>query len=136
MATQALAVGGHAKVVNLAEAIFSQDISGATYIAYSSDRNVVGFQLNGSADGTMLDGLPGLARTRTYRGTWSSNTGSGGTVRLTVQEQDGSITGDFVSQNYHGEAITGEMTGTVSGSSLLRHSFFNATAGAEQLSFL
>ena len=52
VATQVLSVGGHAKVVNLAEAIFSQDISSATYIAYSSDRNVVGFQLNGSSDGT------------------------------------------------------------------------------------
>ncbi len=41
--------------------IFSQDIGNATYIAYASDRNVVGFQLNGSADGTMLDALPGLA---------------------------------------------------------------------------
>jgi hypothetical protein len=61
VATQVLPVGGHAKVVNYAEAIFSQDISGATYIAYSSDRTVVGFQLNGSSDGLMLDGLPGLA---------------------------------------------------------------------------
>ena len=60
VATQVLPVGGHAKVVNLAEAIFSQDISSATYIAYSSDRNVVGFQLNGSSDGMMLDGLPGM----------------------------------------------------------------------------
>ena len=60
VATQVLPVGGHAKVVNLAEAIFSQDISSATYIAYSSDRNVVGFQLNGTSDGMMLDGLPGL----------------------------------------------------------------------------
>jgi hypothetical protein len=64
VATQVLPVGGHAKVVNLAEAIFpQQDISGATYIAYSSDRNVVGFQLNGSSDGMMLDGLPGLGGT-------------------------------------------------------------------------
>ncbi|MDO8785173.1 MAG: hypothetical protein Q7J12_03055, partial [Syntrophales bacterium] len=63
VATQVLPVGGHAKVVNLAEAIFSQNISGATYIAYSSDRNVVGFQLNGTSDGMMLDGLPGLGRT-------------------------------------------------------------------------
>ena len=54
-----LSVGDHATEVNLAEDIFSQDISGATYIAYSSDRNVVGFQLNGTSDGTMLDGLPG-----------------------------------------------------------------------------
>jgi len=63
VATQVLPVGGHAKVVNLAEAIFSQDIRNATYIAYSSDRNVVGFQLNGTSDGLMLDGLPGLAAT-------------------------------------------------------------------------
>jgi hypothetical protein len=60
VATRTLTVGGHAKAVNLAEAIFSEDISGATYIAYSSDRRVVGFQLNGSADWTMLDGLPGM----------------------------------------------------------------------------
>jgi len=63
VATQVLAVGVHAKVVNNPEWIFSQDISSATYIAYSSDRNVVGFQLNGSLDWMMLDGLPGLAGT-------------------------------------------------------------------------
>ncbi len=67
-------VDGHAKVVNLVEALFSQDISGATYIAYSSDRNVVGLQINGTSDdttmldggtsvGMMLDGLPALAGT-------------------------------------------------------------------------
>jgi hypothetical protein len=61
VATQVLPIGGHAKVVNLAEAIFSHDISEATYIDYTSDRNLVGFQLNGSADWTMLDGLPALA---------------------------------------------------------------------------
>jgi tripartite motif-containing protein 71 len=60
VATQVLPVGGHAKVVNLVEAIFTQDISGATYIAYTSDRNVVGFQLNGTSDDTMLDALPGM----------------------------------------------------------------------------
>jgi len=64
MATQVLPVGPFAKVVKMADAIFVQDnFSIATYIAYSSDRNVVGFQLNGSADGMMLDGLPGLAGT-------------------------------------------------------------------------
>ncbi len=61
VATQVLPVSGRAKVVNLAEAIFSQDISSATYIAYSSDRNIVGFQLNGTSDGMMLDGLSALA---------------------------------------------------------------------------
>ena len=53
-------IDGHAKVVNNPQSIFTQDIGSATYIAYTSDRNVVGFQLNGSADGTMLDGLPGM----------------------------------------------------------------------------
>jgi hypothetical protein len=63
VATRVLPVGGHAKVVNRAEAIFSQNIRSATYIAYSSDRNVVGFQLNGTSDGMLLDALPGLAGT-------------------------------------------------------------------------
>jgi rhodanese-related sulfurtransferase len=58
--TEALSVPGYAKVVDMAELVFSQDISGATYIAYSSDRSVVGFQLNCNADGTILDGLPGM----------------------------------------------------------------------------
>ncbi len=71
VATQVQPVGGHAKVVNLAEEIFSQDIGNATYIAYSSDRNVVGFQINATTNGMMfdggtsvsmmLDGLPALA---------------------------------------------------------------------------
>ncbi|MEW6078162.1 MAG: hypothetical protein AB1724_10145 [Thermodesulfobacteriota bacterium] len=61
LATQTITVGGYAKVVNVAENIFSpQSISNATFISFSSNRNVVGFQLNGSADGTMLDGLPAL----------------------------------------------------------------------------
>ncbi len=61
-ATQVLPIGGHAKVVQAAEDIFlPQDISNATYIAYTSDKDVVGFQLNGSMDWTMLDGLPALA---------------------------------------------------------------------------
>jgi hypothetical protein len=63
VATQVLPVGGHAKVDNVPEQIFTQDISSATYIAFSSNRNIVCFQLNGSSDGTMLDGLPGLAGT-------------------------------------------------------------------------
>ena len=63
VATRVLPVGGHAKVVSFAEELFLQDVSGATYIAFSSDRNVIGFQLNGSSDGMMLDGLPGLAGT-------------------------------------------------------------------------
>lgn len=53
-------VGSHAMLFNSAEGLFSQDINSATYIAFTSDRNMVGLQLNYSADGTMLDGLPGL----------------------------------------------------------------------------
>ena len=60
IATQPLTVGGHSKVVNDPAVIFAQDISNATYITYSSDKNVIGFQLNGSSDGKMLDGLPAL----------------------------------------------------------------------------
>ncbi len=60
---QVVPVGGHARKVYYAEDIFSLDISSATYIVYSSDRNVVGFQLNGTLDGLMLDGLPALAGT-------------------------------------------------------------------------
>ncbi len=58
---QQVAVGSYEKVSKSPEALFSpQDISSATYIAYTSDRNVVGLQLNASADGMMLDGLPAL----------------------------------------------------------------------------
>jgi photosystem II stability/assembly factor-like uncharacterized protein len=82
VATRTLTVGGHAKVVNLADAIFSQDISGATYMAYSSDREIVGFQLNGSSDGTMLDGLPALAGVGPPAPVWQHTAGpEGGDVR-------------------------------------------------------
>jgi hypothetical protein len=60
VATETMNVSGYAKVVNIAEDIFTQDISTATYINYSSDKEVVGFQLNGSSGGMMLDGLPGM----------------------------------------------------------------------------
>jgi len=38
------------KMVDMAPNLFSQDISNATYITYSSDLDVVGFQLNGSTE--------------------------------------------------------------------------------------
>ncbi len=60
-APRVLTVAGHAKVADLAENLFTQNIGSATYIAYSSTGNVVGFQINGSTDDTLLDGLPGLA---------------------------------------------------------------------------
>jgi hypothetical protein len=98
VATEALPVGGHAKVVNNPELIFSQDISNAKYIAYSSDRNVVGFQLNGNSDGTMLDGLPGLATptpTSTPNAIPVANAGPDQTVFVSViVKLDGSISSD------------------------------------------
>jgi hypothetical protein len=59
VATQGISLGGYAKVVDLPGNLFTQDIGDATYITYSSDRELVGFQLNGSSDGMLLDGLPG-----------------------------------------------------------------------------
>jgi hypothetical protein len=58
IATESLNINAYEKVVNVASNLFSQDISNATYISYSSDGNFVGFQLNGSSDDMMLDGLP------------------------------------------------------------------------------
>ena len=62
-AAQTLNIVGYAKEVRHPEEIFTQDIGNATYIVFSSNRQVVGFQLNGSADGTMLDGMPALVAT-------------------------------------------------------------------------
>jgi hypothetical protein len=61
VATETLSLGSYAKIVDIAENIFSgKDISAATYIGYASDREIVGFQLNGTWDGMLLDGLPGM----------------------------------------------------------------------------
>ena len=76
VASTALTIGGYAKTVDSAEGFFSPSITNATYITYSSDRNLVGLQLNGSLDGTMLDGLPGLGVT----GDGGNGGGGGGVV--------------------------------------------------------
>ena len=56
-----ISLAAHAKVVDLPANLFSgQDIGSATYIRFSSDKQVVGFQLNGSFDNMMLDALPGM----------------------------------------------------------------------------
>lgn len=61
IAGHTISLNGYEKVVSMAEQIFAPaSISGATYIAFSSNRNVVGFQLNGSSDNKMLDALPAL----------------------------------------------------------------------------
>lgn len=48
------------KIVDLVEEVFFQNISAATYVKYEASNNLVGFQLNGSADGFQLDALPGM----------------------------------------------------------------------------
>jgi hypothetical protein len=58
--TESLSVKAFAKIVNNPEKVFDKNISNATYITFSSNNELVGFQLNGSSDGMMLDGLPGM----------------------------------------------------------------------------
>jgi len=55
-----ISLRAYEKVVDVPSKLFLSDISTATYITYSSTGNVVGFQLNGSSDGMMLDALPGM----------------------------------------------------------------------------
>lgn len=61
IASNTLQLEAKTKISAYAENLFSgQDISAARYVRYSADKNVVGFQLNGSSDGTMLDAVPAL----------------------------------------------------------------------------
>jgi len=55
-----VAINARSKQVNLAGNFFDQDISAATYLRYTANQNIAAFQLNGSGDGRMLDGLPAL----------------------------------------------------------------------------
>lgn len=57
---QSISLDGYEKVLGHPENIFSGSISAATYMKFSSNKDVVGFQLNGSSDGMMLDALPGM----------------------------------------------------------------------------
>ena len=59
IATETINLDAYEKVADSAENIFTGDISEATYIGYSSDKEIVGFQLNFSLDNMMVDGLPG-----------------------------------------------------------------------------
>ncbi len=54
---KSIPLAGHGKFVGLAADMFGGPITAGTYLKFSSDKDVVGFQLNGSADGTMLDAL-------------------------------------------------------------------------------
>ncbi|MDM8525100.1 hypothetical protein QUF80_17150 [Desulfococcaceae bacterium HSG8] len=60
IASETIGLLPHERIADMAESIFTQDIRDATYIAYSSDKEVAGFHLNNSSDNMMLDGLPGM----------------------------------------------------------------------------
>jgi hypothetical protein len=60
VATRSLSLPPYAKIVGMAESLFAADISTASYVRYQADVALAGFQLNGSTDGMLLDGLPGL----------------------------------------------------------------------------
>jgi len=60
-ATSTILLNGYAKIEDTVEDFFAgQALGSATYVGYNSDKKVVGVQLNGSDDDTMLDGLPGM----------------------------------------------------------------------------
>ena len=92
VATQVQSVGSHAKVVNSAEGFFSRSIATATYLAFTSDRNVVGLQFNGSVDWTLLDGLPALGATTataaSFPGTILLGAPTASSIRVNVLSPD------------------------------------------------
>jgi hypothetical protein len=128
IAEETVALNAHEKMVGLAPKLFSQDISDATYISYSSTGNVVGFQLNGSSDGMMLDGLPGLAGGGTnpfhgsLSGEWNGICPSGtvsGTFAMNI-DSDGVITG----------AYSGPQSGAINGNVSLSGAFYAEGTGS------
>jgi hypothetical protein len=58
IASETISLASFSKQVEQPENIFN--ISSATYITYSSDKDIVAFQLNSSSDNMMLDGLEGM----------------------------------------------------------------------------
>ena len=58
VAAEPVTLNGHAKLSGFVSALFTEDISTATYVAYESDKELVGFQLNGSLNNMMMDALP------------------------------------------------------------------------------
>ena len=58
--SEPLALAANEKKVAVAQEFFEADISQATYLTFSADAPIVGFQLNSANDGMMLDGLPAL----------------------------------------------------------------------------
>lgn len=60
-AHNSVTLGPGQKLFVMAEELFpGSDLGGATYIRFAAESVLVGFQLNGSATGTMLDAVPAL----------------------------------------------------------------------------
>lgn len=57
-----ISMAPYSKKVELIEDVFDLDVDLATYVRYNSDRDVAGFQLNGTNDQTMLDAIPALSQ--------------------------------------------------------------------------
>ncbi len=60
VARKTLSLSPKANLAAAPEEIFGQSLENATHIRFASDRQVAGFQLNGSSDAYMADGLPGM----------------------------------------------------------------------------
>lgn len=60
IASVTLTISGYGKVMDTAETLLGRSLTGATYLAYSADKNLLSYQLNTSSNNTLLDGLPGL----------------------------------------------------------------------------
>ena len=58
VATNEFTLKPHQKVLGVSKNLFADDITAASYMAYSCDKFIVGFQINGSSDSAMSDGLP------------------------------------------------------------------------------
>ena len=55
-----ITVDGHEKVQGTVQRLVSFDLNDATYMQFSSDREVIVMEITGSTDGMMLDALPSL----------------------------------------------------------------------------
>ncbi len=60
IAVETMQVVSGAKVVKTVRDIFTDSVTNASYVSYTSDYGVVGFFLNGSGDNTMMDGSQAL----------------------------------------------------------------------------
>jgi hypothetical protein len=103
VASESLNLDPYEKLVGMSAQLFSQDISSADYIAFVSSNQIVGFQLNGSSDGMMLDALPamgvmggGSSGTENFVGHWSGPINIEGEDRQADLTLDNILTGSYI----------------------------------------